>query len=301
MTQRDVISAPIKYKMASDTEVELTKEKAFEFLELDQFQGERQVNERHVQHLFNQWQAGRFMWEHVIIGTCRCGDKNYRINGQHTMWMRVNISKDIKPAVRWIEYSVQDEEQLRALYCVFDRAKARTPAHVIRASLSGTRVAAELWPSVLERITSGFKMWRWEHFHEESILPEDLVTMVEGEFNNLFRVVGVMYQELYEWKYIRKAACIAGMFATCSVSAKASLDFWRAVGTGLGLDNKEDPRYKMRQYLTEKTLSKSGMSKKDRVTSEETYRAAIQTWNHWRKGEPVKAGIKLPAKRVKAI
>jgi hypothetical protein len=299
---RDVISAPLKYSVVSDTEVALTKEQAYQFLELETFEGERQVNERHVQNLFNQWAAGRFMWEHVIIGTCDCNGHTYRINGQHTCWMRVNITKDIDPKVRVMHYKVNDAEQLRALYCVFDRAKSRTPSHIVRASLSGTRLAAELWPSVLDRLTSGFRMWRWDNYEEwNAIQPEDLVTLVEGEYNNIFRVVGFCFQELYEWKYIRKAAIIAAMFATFSVSVKASLEFWRAVGAGLGLDDRNDARYKLRRYLEDKTQSKDGMSKKDRVTSEETYRASVHCWNHWRKGTPIVAGIKLPNKRPKAI
>ena len=181
----EVISDPLKYKVVEDRQLKLTKAEAFSFLELETFPGERQVNERHVQSLFNQWSAGRFVWEHVIIATCLCGKTRYRINGQHTCWMRVNINKDITPVVRHIEYSVPDDEQLRALYCVFDRAKVRSHSHVIRASLTGTTLAAELWPSTLGRVAEGFKLWRWEKSRYEYIEPSDVITMVEGEFKNL--------------------------------------------------------------------------------------------------------------------
>ena len=46
-------SPPLKYKIASDEEINLTKARAFQFLELKTFEGERPVRERHVQFLFD--------------------------------------------------------------------------------------------------------------------------------------------------------------------------------------------------------------------------------------------------------
>lgn len=295
----EVISDPIKYKVIRDEGIILTKPLAFEFLELDTFPGERQVNERHVQALFNQWAAGRFIWEHVIISTAKWAKNVYRINGQHTCWMRVNVPRDIKPEVRLIEYEVPDEEHLRALYCVFDRAKSRTPQHIIKASLVGTTTAAELWPSTLGTMAAGFKMWQWQKDDERLVEASDIVTLVEGPFNNLFRVVGVAWQELYDqWSPIRRAAVIGAMFATFEVSAKASLEFWHGVGTGLNLPDKSDARYQLRRWLDTHTQSFKAQKP---VSNEETYRVCINAWNRWRKGDKVLTGLRATDKRVKPV
>jgi hypothetical protein len=299
----EIISDPLKYKVVKDSEITLTKEKAYEFLELETFPGERQVIERHVQALFNQWAAGRFMWEHVVIATALCDRKLYRINGQHTCWMRVNVSKDIAPRVRQIEYSVSNEEQLRALYCVFDRAKSRTPAHVVRASLAGSTQAAELWPSTLSLLAAGFRMWRFEKSKSHMVETSDIITLVQGEFNNLFRVVGVAWQELYDQgAVVKRAPVIGAMFATFNASAKAGLEFWHAVGTGLNLTDKQDPRYQLRRYLESHSLSgvyRRGAAKPVHV--EDIYRVCVMAWNKWRKNEKMETGLRTTTKRIKAI
>lgn len=295
----EIISDPLKYRVLKDEPIQLTRARAFEFLEMETFPGERQVIEGHVQTLFNQWMAGRFIWEHVILSTARHDGKLYRINGQHTCWMRVNIEKDIKPDVRYIEYGVQDDEQLRALYCVFDRARSRTSQHVFRASLMGTVSAAELWPSTLGTIATGFKLWKWEKARYSCIEPSDVITLVEGEYNNLYRMVGVAWQELHDYVPLRKAACIAAMFATFSASAKASVEFWNGVGTGLGLNEKHDARWQLRKYLD--THSQSLRSLGKTVSAEDVYRVCIMAWNKWRKNDKVLTGLRPTDKRIKAV
>ena len=53
----------LKYKIISDEEINLTKAKAYEFLELKSFSGERAVREQHVQFLFDEYTSSRFLWQ----------------------------------------------------------------------------------------------------------------------------------------------------------------------------------------------------------------------------------------------
>ena len=96
----------LKYRLISDELLSLTRAKAFEILEYDTFSAERPVQESHVQFLYNEWLAGRFLWHqamvaHGIIMEPGPGGTRvphvYRLNGQHTCWMRVNIPKDSEP------------------------------------------------------------------------------------------------------------------------------------------------------------------------------------------------------------
>lgn len=305
------IAEQLKVKIASDKTINFSKEKAFQYLELDTFQGERSVNERHVQFLYNAWVGGRFMWDHVIIACCILGDKKYRVNGQHTCWMRVNLDEDyfIKkgegPRVREVVYQVESEDQLRALYSTFDQNKQRTPSHVFRALLSGTMQAQDLWPSSLNRLGAGLKHWLYESKDRWMLSSNDVAQLVTDKYEDLFKIVGLFVQSHdQDGVWLKRAGVIAAMFATFEKAGGKAPEFWDPVATGLHLEDKTDPRYALREYLsTHKQSIKDTSARVARnlTNAEDTYRICILVWNKWRKGEKVRGGLRSTDKRYKAI
>lgn len=305
------IAEQLKVKIASDKTVNFSKEKAFQYLELDTFQGERIVNERHVQFLYNAWVGGRFMWDHVIIACCILGDKKYRVNGQHTCWMRVNLDEDyfIKrgegPRVREVVYQVESEDQLRALYSTFDQNKTRSQAHVFKALVAGTSQVQDLWPSVLGNLGSGLKMWLFADDDRRLVTSNDIASLISDKYEHLFKTVGLFYQSHYDQSslFIRRRAVIAALFATFDkAGAKTGAEFWDPVANGLGLTAKDDPRYALRTFMDTHTLS-SSRSRRTAGTygSEDTYRICILAWNKWRQGHKQKTGLKTTDKRHKPV
>jgi hypothetical protein len=285
------ISAKLHYEIISDKKSKMTRARAFEFLELDTFEGERRVIDNHVQFLYNQWSTGRFMWEHVIIGVCLLNDKYYRINGQHTCWMRVNIDEGwfakngYMPEVREITYKTKTEEDLRALYGTFDQNKIRSQGHIIRSALTGTSSTVDIWPSIISRLGQSMRLWLFEDNHvRRQVSGSDVAEIVSKEHSEVFRRVGLFSQQFYDGcPFSRRASVTAAMFATFDVAPKAAEEFWTPVLSGLQLQCKTDPRFQLRNFMMTTRQSMEGRFRA--VSAEDAYRVCLMAWNKWRKGQ----------------
>lgn len=294
---------PLDYKILNDKMVNLSKKLAFTFLEQETFSGERAVRETHVQFLFDEWTAGRFLWHHVLIATAELNGATYRINGQHTCWMRVNIPQDAEPVpanCRVIDYKVETMDQLRALYSAFDRNAPRTVGHVSRVMLTDTAAGREIIAAVVSQCVAGFKMFFAEDWRHANANPSELTAIISNNYSELFNIVGRFIQiHRQDHPFVRRAAVAAAMMATFSKAVKASDDFWGPVCDGVALDKKNDARYQLRQFMLTHghTSTAAGLQK---INAEELYRICIQVWNRWRKGEEVFA-IKPVDERPKPI
>lgn len=295
-------SDPVKYRIVSDEQVNFTKTKAFEFLELKTFSGERPVRERHVQFLFDEWNAGRFLWHHVLLACVEMGGEVYRINGQHTCWMRVNIpdkAEPVKAEVRVIRYKVETQDQIRALYSTFDRNATRSSGHVGKVMLQDTDAGAELTPSAIEKMVAGFKIYFCEDWNEANSNINELVGMITKNYAQLFNVTGRFYQmHRDDARWVSRASVIGAMLSTFEKAVQPSGEFWSSVFEGIGINEKSDPRWQLRHYLENHGHSSQGG--KDVVSQEEAYRTCINMWNKWRRKEQVTM-VRPMEKRCKAL
>jgi hypothetical protein len=285
---------PLSYKILNDQEIVLDKPKAYEFLELKTFNGERAVREMHVQFLYDEWISGRFLWHHVMLAEAVLFGVRYRINGQHTCWMRVNVPDDKEPitsnGVRMLTYKVDSEDQLRSLYSTFDRNAPRTVGHVSTVMLVGTEAADGIAPSYIRHLCAGFRLWwageSWKNRIGGGVNPSDMIGVIKNNYSVLFNTVGRFFTIHYEDSVtIRRSAVIGAMFATFNKAVKASIEFWDPVSSGIGLTDKKDPRFQLREYIN--SVSHSIVRKGKRVTQDELFRACINSWNNWREGKLV--------------
>lgn len=291
--QREVKYAePLEYEIESDRKINLTKARAFEFLELETFEGERAVREMQVQYLFDEWASGHFLWHHVLLGVAKLGQKYYRVNGQHTCWMRVNILDKHEPVdanVREVVYKVKDTEQLRSLYSAFDRNAPRTSNHVMGVMLLDTAAARGIKPSYLHKLMAGFRLFAYGQAwrHSEFTSPNELVAMVKDKYPAVFNTVGHFFVENYEKMVeLRRASVIGACFATFNKAVQRSIDFWTPVVTGLDMSSEQDPRFQLRRFLQEHAITHYARGRKP-VNSEEAYRVCINAWNHWSNGKSI--------------
>lgn len=295
---------PLKYKIESEEKINLTKARAFDFLEMKTFLGERPVREGHVQFLFDEWSAGRFLWHNVGLAAARLNGELYRINGQHTCWMRVNIPDKAEPIkAECVEriYVVEDETQLRNLYSAFDRGAPRTTGHVAKVMLIGTGAAREIPVSYLNKLVAGFRIFFAEDWHRVNANPNDLTGMIEKNYAELFNIVGRFFQLHYEESIsCRRAAVIGAMFSTFEKNIKGSDEFWGPVWSNVGHTSKSDPRWKLRVFIDSHSHSNIGMGSEAKIGQEDLYRCCINTWNRWRKGEEM-AVVRTTDRRLKAI
>lgn len=294
------MAPPVEYKIVSDKRVYLTKNRAEEVLNLEVFPGERDVRENHVQMLYNEAIAGRFMWHHVIIGIAKCGEHTYRVNGQHTCWMRYLLPDEYDGyncSVREIVYEVETLDQVRDLYSTFDRNAPRTTGHIARVLLMDSQATSGVAMGLINRVTAGFRLWKFETDWAIANNPAEVITMIETQFAALFNTVAkFMYRFSNEINWIRRSSVLAAMFATFEKAPQKAVEFWEPVCSGLGLNESTDPRYHLRKYLdaTSHTTSTKG---KTAVSQEEAYRVCVQAWNRWRSGEKVST-LRSTEKRV---
>lgn len=297
---------PLKYKVLKEESINLTKDKAFSFLELDTFSGERNISENHVQFLYDEWCGGRFLWHHVLLASAELNGKRYRVNGQHTCWMRVNVPKDrepIKADVREITYKVETEEQLRTLYSAFDRNKTRSMAHISRVLLEDTPATKDLPVHLIGKLVSGFKVHWTEDFghHHGGLSVNELTSLISKQYSSLFNVVGHFVRIHYEdHTFVKRSSTIGAMFGTFEKSVQASADFWTPVCDGIGINEKSDPRYQLRQFLMTHGHNLTGAGSRNIVSIEYAFRMCINAWNRFRRKEKTLV-LRTTDTRVKAI
>lgn len=297
---------PLHYKVIKDETVNLTKERAYEFLEMTTFQGERAVSENHVQFLFDEWAGGRFIWHHIILACAELNGTRYRINGQHTCWMRINIpakAEPVKADCREITYRVDTEDQLRTLYSTFDRNKTRSVGHVSKVLLMETPAGRDLPGHIIGKMVAGFKVYwceDWSHMARDGMNTNEVIGLITKRYSDLFNVVGHFVRiHMEDHTFVRRSATIAAMLATFEKSVQAAGDFWTPVCEGIGLEEKTDPRYQLRQFLL--THNHNFTQRDSNVVSvEDAYRVAINAWNKWRRKESAQV-LRTTDKRNKPV
>jgi hypothetical protein len=289
------VAESLKARLLKDEPINLTKTKAYQILEYETFSGERAVRENHVQMLFDEFRSGRFLWHNASVASAVLWQKNgsaaptqrvFRINGQHTCWMRVSIPDDIDPPramVRELIYEVADMDQLRMLYSVFDRGAPRTNSHIGKVLLLDITTAAGIQPSYTPYLITGFKLWQWEKRQDQTVKghPAEVAALLGDKFNDLFRIVGAFLQNHYsEWGPIRRASCVAALFTTFNKDPIRAQEWWSQVCSGVGFEQKTAPGLMLRNYMEAHNV-------KERELAEEQFRVIINTWNKWRRGELV--------------
>jgi hypothetical protein len=308
------VSDSIKYRLISDQMINLTKAKAFELLEMDTFSGDRPVRQAWVQHLYDEWLGGRFLWHQAMVAEGYIMEQDpvtgarrphlYRLNGQHTCWMRVNIPTDKEPRtackVRHLMYECINMDGLRELYAVIDRNASRTNAHITKVLLCDATPCSAVPMSYLNALIAGMKLWLWEGSTERNMKgsPQEMAALINGKYSELFRIVGQYFQIKYtEWPPIKRAGIIAALFATFEKVGGLAPDFWDKVCSGLGLDSKTDPRYQLRQFSSQHTQNRTVTGS---LAAEDQYRICINMWNRWRKKESVNV-VRTTDTRMKPV
>lgn len=286
-----------------DTTSKFTVDKAVEYIELRVFPGERDVSDAHVQHLVDEINSGRFNWDVVIMARAELRGVTYKINGQHTAWARLAVPDEPSPVVREIVYRVDSDEQLKALYATFDRAKPRSDTHLTRLELLGTAAADGLAPRTVTRITPGFKLWKYPVREQYArVGPAEIAAVVNQQYAKLFNLVGKFYATFDKngLAVMERSPVVAAMFETFDRFPSVAPAFWRDTIDGTNLV-KSDARWHLRRYLETSTLGKfSNVPGVKIVNTEEMYLTCLAAWNRWRKNEEVKL-LKPLDKRTRAV
>lgn len=293
-------------RLISERKVNFTHDLATKILQLAEFTGERGLRNKHVEYLISCMLNGTFMtsWVRLITAFCVEDGKDYRCNGQHTCWARLELPEDWEHAgqVTVEKYECQTVADVRILYSMIDRGAPRTRAHVTHAYMSGSPEFSEISAEAAAKLPAGLAFWLWEKTDERGRHdPSQVATLILGEHLKLSQEVGGILSSTTSRAalILRRSPVIGSMFATCQKSISDSKEFWARVMDGVGMASVRDPRLLLHNELVKIRLSRSNAGNKV-VTHEELYRICIHAWNAWRRGDELKslrgsAGGKRPA------
>lgn len=285
----------------SDRMVTLSHAKAFWYAGLPIFRGERGAGDKHTQFLFDQMRLKRFNWDNVIIATAEFEGRTYKINGQHTCWAVTFMPDNFMEQVREKRYRVKNEEQMRALYMTFDANKPRTAAHLTKVELTAIPGLDKVWGTTLQKVANAVLFWQFDGKHKRDRYgPAQVAQIIRDRYLDTVQRTALFYQIIHnESKDIRRQPVIAAMLATFDKVPTLADQFWKPVADGVALNTKNDPRWRLRQYLSEFALGNSKGSDRKSTDPESMYRACIVCWNKWRQGEELKTTPRATKSRVK--
>lgn len=272
---------------------------------------DRHLDERHVIYLTREMLGGSFLWEQVNLVICTLEGQDYRLNGQHTAWARLyadeqGLPKDTRCPVQVLKYQAKSLDDMRRLYASLDAAKPRSEMDKISALLSGTDGFIGYQKSHLTLLAHAVSVWQWELMNTRSLhKASERAYLLLKDYHKVAQAVGAFIRESRpsEFKHLKRAPVIAAVMATMDKAPHVALEFWRTVRDGIGLENKEDPRHSLRNYLMTTTLASSSSTNCDnkKVSGEEMYRASIHGWNAFRDKRPLKqVRVNLSDKRPQA-
>lgn len=297
----DITSLGKGIKVTSKNTVELTRKYAEAHIALPAFAGERDVRQSHVDMLLQHMQRGTFRPEWVKLMVCRCNEEcrdigqemvksntRWRMNGQHTCWARLQMPEDYRCPVEVVNYTAETAYDMRMLYASIDRGAPRTRVHIMQSYLSGTPAFDGFNKACMAASASGLAHWQWgwsDNLKAAAGRDADVLAyLMQTEYYELTIRVLTFLSENHnvDRNFLLRRGVVGAMYATYGKAVADSGKFWGPVATGVGIDNVNDPRLRLRNSLVTAVVPRGSV--KQRYTAEDIYRWCITAWNAFREG-----------------
>jgi len=304
----DIGSLGEKLVLVKNTKVNFTHDLAQRILTYQAVPWERELRNNHVSFLIREMMKDTFLAELATLATCACEEdgKEYRVNGQHTCWARLEITEEeysAKP-ISVLKYKATTIADLRRLYASFDRGTPRTRSNIIQAYLGDTEQFKGVTSTLVRALASAVSFWLWEKTKDRAEHgADDVAYLMQRDHADLINKV-VLYMEekpvFCNEPWLRRSPVVAAVLETFSKAQKPSEEFWNSIKIGVGFETGDDPRLRLRNMLMNSVINSSmNVSGKKRTDQESIYRWCITAWNAWRAGDKVKL-IRTSNKRQRA-
>lgn len=300
-------------KLTSKSTVELTHKYAEKHLELPAFAGERAVRQTHVDSLVQHMTRGTFHPEWVKLIACRCAEEcpdikgeilkpatQWRMNGQHTCWARLQMPEDYRCPVEVVNYTASTLYDMRMLYASIDRVAQRTHQHIMQSYLAGTTAFNGYNKDILSAVASGLAHWQWGESETHKVRAgrdaDALAYLLQTEYYELaIRVLDFLQANFSkDRQFLKRRGVVGAIFATFGKAIQDSNRFWEAVASGVGMTDANDPRLRLRTALVGAVVPKG--SDRRRYSAEDVYRWCVTAWNAFREGKSMLL-LRVPEKR----
>lgn len=251
---------------------------------------DRKLSDSHVQYLAREMVSNNFRWEYVNFVLASVDGHTYRLNGQHTAWARLLAEDwglpDANYPIQVLRYECPTIQDARRLYASIDRGRPRGQGLVVNSHLLGTEEFAGFKAATLRLMAQGMGVWLWENLSDRTVHGgDDRAYLLLKDHHKVAKEVGRFIQEsrAADFKHMKRAPSVGAMFATFQRAPQIAGDFWGVIRDGIGLSDKGDPRWLLREYLKNSVMTanakRSANSDAAAVSQEEIYRACIHAWN----------------------
>jgi hypothetical protein len=262
----------------------LTPELAAAFHAMPASPTERGFDKARAKMLREKAEAGQlisFNW-----ATARLGDKEFRVNGQHSSAVLCELNgsfpKGLK--VHLDTYEVDNKDGLALLFRQFDSRKSgRTPTDVAGA-YQGLHEELKDVPRAEAKIAVEGANWYLHHIEGlPGLKGDDVYTMfADANYYPFVKWVGDVFS--IKTPELRKATIVAAMFGTFEKSEEEARKFWHDVARG-GREYEENHP----TTLLDAFYKRVAENKREAMEFKPAhyYQAAIYAWNAHRGEKPI--------------
>jgi len=275
-------------KILEDRMIPFTFAFAVWYHELPKIRGERNINDGRAANMTALMRERKWSEGHGEISVAQFPDGTiYRLNGQHRCWARFEFGdNDFQPMIRFVKYAVQDMDEYRDLYILFDNPNTdgnRSPAHLIKIALYGTVEYEGVNSTTCNKVSQGYKNWMYG-FNNASrkVTIAQLCKELRHEYNSRGRAAAAIVGQIAAsslLKHLNRAPVFAAIFETLKYPTHAS-EFWQSVIDGLFVKRTDGTKV-LSDYLHRTGLGNRQRNKEvtNLVAPDEMYNVCIKCFN----------------------
>jgi hypothetical protein len=274
------------YTRISSRVEDITPRKAESLIKLNTFEGQRNLNRRHVDRLVEEINSGRFRRGEIAIATNGDG-LEFLMNGQHQLAASIQAGKTICVTVD--NFRCENEQDIWHLFGTFDVHKSRTQGEILSAA------KPLLEPETLRAIPSRFLMACGSAllqiesgngkpiFGSMKTMRADKLQKIDLLQRNADEIISISRFAVDEYRKLITTPIVTAMITTRRANPNKFDGFWDRVIIGDQLD-KGTPQYQLRKAITVGITSVKKMSG-GWMWSQATYCYAICWWNAYVTGQ----------------
>lgn len=285
------------FRLTTTATNQIGSKKAAELLRLNNYEGQRDMNRRHVEKLLQRMKDGRFVKGQIAIGVHKASKTEFLMNGQHQLAAITEFDRPVAVTVDY--YEVDSPRDFVDLFATFDVGRKRTQTHIVSAARVGFQDVRlkELPLRFIANIGSALLACS-EAQTDFRIKPKDemsKVELVEAHATEVLDIFNMLSAGDRPDKV--PVGLMGAVILTFRASPKHAQEFWPNILSGASLE-KNSPQWRLNKYVTAGPgAHKSGGWGK---MFEECV-TAIAWWNAWMTGDTrnsVKVGSMKDIPRV---
>lgn len=250
----------------------ITPEKALQLLEECKYEGQRSLDQGHVDELAEQMRLGLFTVNTIMLA--RFGNADYLINGQHTLWAIVESQMSLFLPIVICDCPAWDDVAL--LYVTTDNGKFRKPQEGFKPYDMTQRLDLNEWQ--LRSLYAALRII------EEDFVPgrtrkgvwmmKDMMAQWSPHMHNY---INATKTSQFARRFMRRDLAATGIATFADAYEKAS-DFWTQVAVDDGL-RVGDPRKVLHRFIIQTSIQ--GGTAMGGLTTEYALRVIASCWNAW--------------------